>query len=50
MLAPMKTKKKLKTKMNYAASANPEFKTPADWNSTTPYLTDHNGVQAQIKF
>jgi len=50
MLAPMKTKKKLKTKMNYAASANPEFKTPAEWNSTHAYLTDHNGVQAQIKF
>jgi hypothetical protein len=50
MLAPMKTKKKVKTRVNYAASANPEFKTPAAWNSTTPYLTDHNGVQAQIQF
>ena len=50
MLAPKLTKKKLKTKINYKASANPEFKTPADWNSTSAYLTDHNGVQAQIKF
>ena len=50
MLAPMKTKKKLKTKMNYAASTVVEPKTPAEWNSTHTHLTDHHPVMAQIKF